>query len=71
MWRVPFQKRRCLVPADGFYEWQKLDPKTKKPFFYSMNNRAAVRARRSLGCMEGPEQQRVAAELCDHHNRAE
>jgi putative SOS response-associated peptidase YedK len=38
MWRVPFQKRRCIVPADGFYEWQKLDRKTKKPFFYSMNN---------------------------------
>ncbi len=38
MWRVPFQKRRCLVPADGFYERQKVDPKTKKPFFYSLNN---------------------------------
>jgi putative SOS response-associated peptidase YedK len=21
MWRVPFQRRRCLVRADGFYEW--------------------------------------------------
>jgi putative SOS response-associated peptidase YedK len=20
-WRTPFQKRRCLVPADGYYEW--------------------------------------------------
>jgi putative SOS response-associated peptidase YedK len=24
--------RRCLVPADAFFEWQKLDAKTKQPF---------------------------------------
>ena len=30
-WRTPFKKRRCLVPATGFYEWLTLDPKAKKP----------------------------------------
>ena len=30
--REAFKKRRCLVPADAFYEWQRLDPKTKRPF---------------------------------------
>ncbi|MDR0271080.1 SOS response-associated peptidase, partial [Paenibacillus sp.] len=22
-YRLPFERKRCLVPADGFYEWQK------------------------------------------------
>ena len=38
LWRGPFQKRRCLVPADGFYEWQKIDAKTKRPFVYTLTN---------------------------------
>lgn len=38
LWRGPFQKRRCLVPSDGFYEWQKLAPKVKKPFAYTMRS---------------------------------
>jgi putative SOS response-associated peptidase YedK len=28
-----FQKRRCLVPADGWYEWFKRGPKDKQPYF--------------------------------------
>ena len=29
-----FRKRRCLVPADGFYEWKKVPgTKTKQPYF--------------------------------------
>ena len=32
MFRQSVQKRRCLVPADGFYEWLKFDEKNKVPF---------------------------------------
>src|SRR5271170_2269120 len=30
--------RRCLVPADAFYEWQKLDTKTKQPFAIALKS---------------------------------
>jgi putative SOS response-associated peptidase YedK len=33
MFRSAFKSRRCLIPADGFYEWQKLDAKNKQPMF--------------------------------------
>lgn len=32
-----FQKRRCLIPADGFYEWQKLE-NIKKPFRFLLKS---------------------------------
>ena len=32
MFRQSFQRRRCLVPADGFYEWKGAKP-PKQPFF--------------------------------------
>lgn len=30
--RSAFKKRRCVVPADGFYEWRQ-DKKTKQPYY--------------------------------------
>lgn len=37
-WRAPFRKRRCLVPADGFYEWKRLDEKNRQPFAFRMKD---------------------------------
>jgi putative SOS response-associated peptidase YedK len=30
--REAFARRRCLIPATGFYEWQKLDPRRRQPW---------------------------------------
>jgi putative SOS response-associated peptidase YedK len=31
-YRFSFRKQRCLIPADGFYEWKK-ESKAKQPYF--------------------------------------
>ncbi len=36
--REAMKKRRCLVPADAFYEWQRLDPKSKQPFAVALHS---------------------------------
>jgi putative SOS response-associated peptidase YedK len=40
IFREALRKRRCLVPADAFYEWQKLDAKGKKkqPFAIALKS---------------------------------
>ena len=32
-YRSAFVKRRCIIPADGFYEWKRIDDKTKQPMY--------------------------------------
>ncbi len=34
--RSAFRRRRCLIVADGFYEWQKTAGKTKQPYFFGL-----------------------------------
>ena len=36
--RSAFRRRRCLIFADGFYEWQKTRAKTKQPFYIRLAN---------------------------------
>jgi putative SOS response-associated peptidase YedK len=35
--REAFKRRRCIIPADGFYEWQRTEGK-KQPFFFQMKD---------------------------------
>jgi putative SOS response-associated peptidase YedK len=37
-YREAFRKRRCLIPADAFYEWQKIDAKTRHPFAFALKS---------------------------------
>ncbi|MCW5734044.1 MAG: SOS response-associated peptidase [Enhydrobacter sp.] len=38
-YRESFKQRRCVVPATGWYEWQKVTAKTKKPFHFAPNSK--------------------------------
>jgi putative SOS response-associated peptidase YedK len=36
--REALRRRRCLVPADGFYQWVTLDTKTKQPWAFALKD---------------------------------
>lgn len=31
--RRPFERRRCIIPADGFYEWERISSTSKQPWY--------------------------------------
>lgn len=38
--RDAFKRRRCLIAADGWYEWQELAPKVKQPYRFTLDPEA-------------------------------
>ena len=36
-YKHPFRKQRCLIPADGFYEWKKIG-QTKQPYRFQLKS---------------------------------
>jgi putative SOS response-associated peptidase YedK len=41
MFAVAYAKRRCIVPMDAFYEWQRIGGKKKQPYAFAMKDRTA------------------------------
>jgi putative SOS response-associated peptidase YedK len=37
MFKSLLKYRRCIVPANGFYEWKRQDAKTKRPYYIHLN----------------------------------
>lgn len=37
--REAFRSRRCIIPASGFYEWQKAEKGAKQPFYFYLKDR--------------------------------
>lgn len=38
--RDAMKKRRCLIPASGFYEWRTIDAKEKQPYYFRPRSRS-------------------------------
>jgi len=39
-YREAFKKRRCIIPADAFYEWQETGQSLKQPYAIAMKDRS-------------------------------
>lgn len=37
--REAFKNRRCIIPASGFYEWQKKGTGAKQPYYFYLNDK--------------------------------
>ncbi len=48
-YREAMKKRRCLVPADAFYEWQRLDAEDRPALRLRSQIRRALRHGRPVG----------------------
>ncbi len=59
--RVPLRRRRCLVPADGFYEWKKAGS-LRQPYFIRFRDERVFAFAALWDAWEGPDH--VAVESC-------
>ncbi len=65
-YRRAFERFRCLIVADGFYEWRRVSGGPKEPFHITRERRAAVRIRRAVVDLAWQRRQH-AAHMHDPH----
>ena len=74
-YKRPFERRRCIVPADGFYEWQAIEGrKQRQPWFIRRRDGEpiAFAGLWSIWHDRGARRRRAAHPVVhDHHDRAE
>jgi putative SOS response-associated peptidase YedK len=57
-YRAAFKKRRCLIPADGFYEWKKLKS-GKQPYLIKLDNKTPFAMAGLWEHWTGPDDQEI------------
>ena len=70
LWKDPLERRRCLVIADGFYEWQRIDEKNKQPYAFALKNDEPFAFAGIMGSVEAA-RRKLAHQFRHHHHRAE
>ena len=53
--RNSFRRKRCLIVADGFYEWRKVTPKTKEPVFFTLRDESPFGLAGLWDCWTAPD----------------
>jgi putative SOS response-associated peptidase YedK len=66
--RRPFQKRRCLIPADGLLRMEE-NARGESSLFHRDERWLPFRFRESLGWLAKSRHKRMATNLRDHHRR--
>ncbi|AMV71270.1 SOS response-associated peptidase [Desulfuromonas carbonis] len=61
--REPFHKRRCIIPASGFYEWQQ-GAKTRQPYYLFRQDHAPLALAGLWERWENPATPGVVLESC-------
>jgi putative SOS response-associated peptidase YedK len=57
--RDAFSRRRCLIVADGFYEWERRGPRARHPFHVTRTDRAPFAFAGLWATWHGPGEQRL------------